>query len=60
MGSLQNALTNHGCTVNDAAVEFRPLYPINLSSEENDLVTQFYEKLNEDETIEKVYDNLAA
>ncbi|VDO22966.1 unnamed protein product [Haemonchus placei] len=55
---VETALTEKGFVVESAELQYRPLHPIHIESEDAAKVGKLYEFLQEDESIRQIYDNI--
>ncbi|KAK6043875.1 DNA-binding regulatory protein, YebC/PmpR family [Cooperia oncophora] len=58
LAKVEKALTSKGLIVESAELQFRPLHPIKVESEDAAKIEKLYEYLQEDESIRQIFDNI--
>ncbi|KAK6018786.1 DNA-binding regulatory protein, YebC/PmpR family [Ostertagia ostertagi] len=55
---VEKALTDKGLIVESAELQFRPLHPVHVESEDATKIEKLYDFLQEDESIRQIFDNI--
>ncbi|PIO55543.1 hypothetical protein TELCIR_23069 [Teladorsagia circumcincta] len=58
LAKVEKALTSKGFTVESAELQFRPLHPVQVESEDAAKIEKLYDLLQEDESIRQIFDNI--